>query len=94
MQMNIRVARSCPVIRKYMNIMTSFGKLMNIALNKLFGPTIKDEFLPDDGYFHCVVLKDLRIGIVQNVMINGNSVIHHFIRTQFVFAKGVGFPSH
>ena len=41
-----------PLIGKNMYVVSSFGKLLNITLHKLLGPSIKNKFLPDDGYFH------------------------------------------
>ena len=84
-----------PLVGKNMNVMSGFGQLMNIALHKLLGTAIKNEFLPDDGYFHGTEKpKGLRVRIVQDFLIHGNSLVHHFINAQFLFAEVVSFFDH
>ena len=84
-----------PLVGKNMNVMSGFGQLMNIALHKLLGTPIKNKFLPDDGYFHGIEKpKGLRVRIVQGFLINSNSLVHHSINAQFIFAEGVSFLSH
>ena len=84
-----------PLVGKNMNVMSGFGQLMNIALHKLLGTPIKNKFLPDDGYFHGAGKpKGLRVKTVQDFLINGNSLVHHFINAQFLFAEVVSFFDH
>jgi len=84
-----------PLVGKNMNVMSGFGQLMNIALHKLLGTPIKHKFLPDDGYFHGTEKpKGLRVRIVQDFLIHGNSLVHHFINAQFLFAEVVSFFDH
>ena len=95
MKMYIGMAGRVPLIGKNMNIVTGLGQLMNIALHKLLGTAIKNELLPDDGYFHGIEKpKGLRVRIVQGFLINSNSLVHHSINAQFIFAEGVSFLSH
>ena len=95
MKMDIGMAGRVPLIGKNMNVMSSLGKLMDIALHKLLGTPIKNKFLPDDGYFHDIEKpKGLRVRIAQGFLINSNSLVHHSINAQFIFAEGVSFLSH
>ncbi|MBT5027102.1 MAG: hypothetical protein HOM97_01800 [Nitrospina sp.] len=57
MDVDARVLGRCPLVGKNMNIMARFSELMNIALHKLLGTSVKNKFLPDNGYFH-----DLKLG--------------------------------
>ena len=95
MKMYIGVVGGGPLVGKNMNIVSSLGELLDIALNKLFGTAIKNKFLPDDGYFHGAGQpKELRMRIIQNVMINGYNIVHHSIKAQFFFAEAVSFFSY
>ena len=91
MNMYIGMVGGGPLVGKNMNVMSGLGQLMNIALHKLLGTPIKNKFLPDDGYFHGVEKpKRLRA----DFLINGNSLVHHFINAQFFFAEVVSFFDH
>ena len=95
MKMYIGMAGRIPLIGKNMNVMSGLGKLMDIALHKLLGTPIKNKFLPDDGYFHDIEKpKGLRVRIAQGFLINSNSLVHHSINAQFLFAEGVSFLGH
>ena len=84
-----------PLVGKNMNVMSGLCQLMDIALHKLFGTSIKNKFLPDDGYFHGAGKpKGLRVRIVQDFLINGNSLVHQFINAKFLFAEVVSFFDH
>ena len=95
MQMYVGVVGRAPLIGKNMNVMSGLGQLMNIALHKLLGTPIKHKFLPDDGYFHGIEKpKGLRVRIAQGFLINSNSLVHHSINAQFIFAEGISFLGH
>ena len=95
MKMDIGMAGRVPLIDKNMNIVTGQFLLMNIALHKLLGTPIKNKFLPDDGYFHGIEKpKGLRVRIAQGFLINSNSLVHHSINAQFIFAEGISFLGH
>ena len=95
MKMYIGMAGRIPLIGKNMNVMSGLGQLMNVALHELLGTPIKNKFLPDDGYFHGIEKpKGLRVRIVQDFLINSNSLVHHSTNAQFIFAEGVSFLSH
>ena len=91
MKMYIGMVGRGPLVGKNMNVMSGLGQLVNIALHELLGTPIKNKFLPDDGYFHGVEKpKRLRA----DFLINGNSLVHHFINAQFFFAEVVSFFDH
>jgi hypothetical protein len=52
MKMYVGVVGRSPLVGKNMNVMSGLGQLMNVALHELLGTSIKNKFLPDDGYFH------------------------------------------
>ena len=95
MKMYIGVVGGGPLVGKNMNVVSSLGELLDIALDKLLGTAIKNKFLPGDSYFHGAGQpKELRVRIVQNVMINGYNIVHHYIKAQFFFSEGVSCFSH
>ena len=93
MQMYVGVVGRGPLVGKNMNVMSGLGKLMNIALHELLGAPIKNKFLPDDGYFHGAG-KPKGLRVRTDFLIHGNSLVHHFINAQFLFAEVVSFFDH
>ena len=95
MNMYIGMVGRGPLVGKNMNVMSGLGQLVNIALHELLGTPIKNKFLPDDGYFHEIEKpKGLRVRIAQGFLINSNSLVHHSINAQFLFAEVVSFFDH
>ena len=90
--MNIRQTGRRPLTGEDSDLMPQIGKLLCVLLNKAFGSTVIDIFLPDHRNFHGTAEWSLRIG--QCTLINRQVLIDHAVNRHFFQTMLIGIISN